>query len=195
MAFLLLSPDMIKGTLMYLPYFKVRQFGGVNTVAREFAISLVNLTSFARTVQLGGTTVALPRFTVHNSLPITLCAVQPAGGTYICPAKMGPQELWSPSLELRHAMSRYANPYWTIMQRDRRLSPSHARIRIDHSLEELDANAALDLVIRRGSRSGCILWLASVKSLVSHWLVARTSRSRTRCCWLKASKGSSAISR
>ena len=133
---------------MHLPIFKVRQFGGVNTVAREFAISLVNLPSFARTVQLGGTTVVLPRFTVHSSLPITLCAVQPADGTYICPAKMGPQELWSPSLELHHAMSRYANPYWTIMQRDRRLSRSHARIRIDHSLEELDANAALDLLIK-----------------------------------------------
>jgi len=52
------------------------------------------------------------------------------------------------------------------MQRGRRLSRSHARIRIDHSLGELGADAALGLLIRRGSRSGCILWLASVKSLI-----------------------------
>ena len=165
MAFLLLPKERIKATLMYLPFLKVRQFGDVNTVARELYISLVNLSSFSKTVPLGGTTVALPGRTVHGPQSITLCAVED-DGTYICPSRMGPQELWSPSLEVQDAMSRCTNPYWTIMQRDRRLSPSHARIRLDHSLEELDANTALDLLIRRGSRSGCILWLASVKSLV-----------------------------
>ena len=167
MAFLLLSPGLINGTLMYLPISKVRQFGGVNTVAREFAISLVNLSSFARTVHVGGTTVALPGRGVHSPLSITLCAVEDEDdATYIRPARMGPEELWSTSWEVQDAMARYQNPYWIIMQRDKRLSRSHARIRIDHSLEELDTNAALELLIRRGSRSGCILWLASVKSLV-----------------------------
>ena len=33
-------------------------------------------------------------------------------------------------------------------------------------MEKLDADAALKMLIARGSRSGCILWLACAKSMI-----------------------------
>ena len=148
---------------MVLPVFQVKMFGGASNVARGFAISAMSLNSVAwPTLNIGGTTVAMPR-PLNRSPVLTLSAAE--DGEYIRPAIMGPPKLWSTSPTAISDMAQFKNTYWTIMMRDRRLSPSHARIRIDHSAAKMDADAALKMLIARGSQSGCILWLASSKSM------------------------------
>ena len=163
MTSLLLPSEVVKGTLMCLPVFQVKMSGGASSVARGFAISVMSLNSVAwPTLKLGGTTVAMPH-PLNRSLVLTLSAAE--DGEYARSAKMGPPKLWNPSPKALNDMEQFSNSYWSNMMGDRRLSPSYTRIKIDHSAAKLDADAALKLLIARGSQSGCIVWLASAKSM------------------------------